>query len=99
MKVNISYYDNTSFTLEEIVKLAQTNYGKSVHVEVHPDSFAPHDQIYFALQQIITFRQLDLLFSNKDTYQEDIKVLRAEVIAKVTEIVDSVIMDNEDKIE
>lgn len=98
MKVQIQYYDGDSFTVEEVVKLAQHNYGKSVHVEVQADSPAPHDEIYFALQQMVTFRQLSLLYDNKDTYQKDIKMLRAEVLGKLEDILDSVIIDNESKV-
>ena len=98
MRVEITYYDETSFTAEEVVKLAQHNYGKNVRVELHADSPAPHDQIYFALQQIITARQLVLLYDNKYTYQSDIKELRAETLTKLQDILDSVIIDNESKV-
>lgn len=98
MKVNISYYDGESFTAEEVVKLAQHNYGKNVSVEVAADSPAPFDLIYHALQQIITYRQLSLLYDNKYSYQKDIAMLRAETLIKLTEILDSVIIDNESKI-
>lgn len=98
MKVNVSYFDDSSLTVEEVVKLAEHNYGKNVHVEVYSDSPAAHDLIYFALQQIVTFRQLSLLYDNKDTYQKDIKMLRAEVLGKLEDILDSVIIDNESRI-
>lgn len=98
MRVELTYYDDTSFTVEEVVKLAQHNYGKNVKVEIHADSLAPHDQIYFAIQQIITARQLALLYDNKYTYQSDIKELRAEVLYKLQDILDTVIIDNESKV-
>jgi hypothetical protein len=98
MKVTLTYHDDTSFTVEEVVKLAQHNYGKSVKVEAQSDSLAPFDQIYFAIQQTITHRQLSLIYDNKETYQKDIKLLRAELVDKLTEILDSVIIDNESKI-
>lgn len=98
MKVNIQYHDDASFTVEEIVKQAQHNYGKQARVEVTADSPAPHDLIAFALQQIITYRQLALLYDNKDTYQSDIKALRAETLVKLQEILDMVIIDNESKV-
>jgi hypothetical protein len=98
MKVTLTYHDDTSFTVEEVVKLAQHNYGKSVKVEAQADSLAPFDTIYFAIQQTITHRQLALLYDNKESYQKDIKLLRAELIYKLTEILDSVIIDNESKI-
>lgn len=98
MKVKIEYHDEDSFVVEEIVKLAEHNYGNKVRVEVTSDSPAPHDLIYFALQQIITHRQLSLLYDSKDTYNKDIKMLRAETLGKVSEILDTVIIDNESKV-
>lgn len=99
MEVNITYHDDTSLTVEEVVKLAQHNYGKTVGVKVSSDSLAPHDLIYFALQQIITHRQLGLLFDDKFSYQKDIKELRAEVLQKLEEILDTVIIDNESRVQ
>lgn len=98
MKVELTYHDDTAFTVEEVVKLAEHNYGKNVRVQVHADSLAPHDQIYFALQQIVTARQLALLYDSKFTYQIDIKNLRAETLYKLQEILDTVIIDNESKV-
>ena len=98
MKIQITYHDDKAFTAEEVVSLAHTNYGKSAKVEIHADSLAPHDQIYFALQQIVTHKQLAMLFDDKFTYQKDIKGLRAETLLKLEEILDSVIIDNESKV-
>lgn len=98
MKVTLTYHDESSFTVEEVVKLAQHNYGKSVKTEVVADSPAPHDLIYFGLQQIITHRQLSLMYDTDYSYQKDIKILRAEVLSKVEELLDSVIIDNESKV-
>jgi hypothetical protein len=99
MKVQLQYYDDTSFTVEEVVKQAQHSYGKNVRVEVSADSPAPHDQIAFALQQIITYRQLALLYDSKETYQSDIKLLRAETLVKLQEILDMVIIENESRLQ
>ncbi len=98
MKVTIKYNDDASFTVEEVVKLAQHNYGKGVQVVAESDSPAPHDLVYFALQQILTHRQLALLYDNKFSYQKDIKELRAEILSKIEDILDSVIIDNESKV-
>lgn len=98
MKVTIKYNDDTSLTSEEVVKQVQHLHGKNASVHVEPDSYAAHDLIYFALQQMLTYRQLSLLYDNKYSYQKDIKVLRAEVLSKVEELVDSVIIDNESRV-
>lgn len=98
MKVTITYHDDTSLTVEEVVKQAQHNYGKSAKTEVFADSLAPHDLIAFAIQQIITYRQLALFYDNKYSYQKDIKVLRQETLSKLEEILDTVIIENESKV-
>ena len=98
MKVNIEYYDNESLTVEEVVKQAVHNYGKNVKVEIMPESTIAYDLIYFGLQHLITHEQLSMLFSKNDSYQHDLKRLRSDVIYKVQEIIDQVIIDNEGKV-
>jgi hypothetical protein len=98
MKVSITYHDTESFTVEEVVKQAVHNYGKSVHIEVMPDSTIAYDHIYFGLQQLITHEQLSLLYDRGSNYHTDLEKLRNEIIYKVTEIIDQVIVDNESKV-
>lgn len=98
MRVTITYHDNESFTMEEVVKQAVHNYGKAAQVEITPESTMAYDHIYFGLQQLITHEQLSLLYDSGVTYQQDLKKLREQVMYKVTEIVDQVIIDNEAKV-
>lgn len=98
MEVTVKYNDEHSLTIEEVVKQAIHNYGKNVTVEVLPDSTKAHDLIYFGLQQIITPKQLSLLFDDKHGYQSKLKSLRHETITKVQEIIDQVLIDNESKV-
>jgi len=98
MKVTITYHDSESFTVEEVVKQAVHNYGRLAQVEVMPESTMAYDHIYFGLQQLVTHEQLSLLFDRNSGYQQDIKRLRNQIIYKVTEIVDQVIIDNESKV-
>jgi hypothetical protein len=98
MKVTITYHDNESFTMEEVVKQAVHNYGKAAQVEVMPESTMAYDYLYFGLQQLLTHEQLSLLYDGGATYQQDIKKLREQVMYKITEIVDQVIIDNESKV-
>lgn len=98
MKVTITYHDTESFTVEEVVKQAVHNYGKQVQVEVMPESTIAYDHIYFGLQQLITHQQLSMLYDRGGDYQGDLKKLRNEVLYKVTEIIDQVIVDNESKV-
>lgn len=98
MKIRLTYHDTEAFTIEEIVKNAEHNYGKSVRVDVTPESNKPHDLIYFGLQQIITHQQLSLLYDDKLGYQASLQKLRNETLYKLQEILDQVIIDNESKI-
>jgi hypothetical protein len=97
MQVTVEYNDSASLTTEEIVKRAQQNYGKHVAVKVMPDSFKPHDLIYHGLSQMITHEQMGI-FYDSDSYQTDLATLRAEVLSKVAELIDQVIIDNEGKV-
>jgi hypothetical protein len=98
MKVTITYHDSESFTVEEVVKQAVHNYGRLAQVDVMPDSTLAYDHIYFGLQQLVTHEQLSMLFDKDSGYQQDIKRLRNQIIYKVTEIIDQVIVDNESKV-
>lgn len=99
MKVIIEYTDNTSLTVEEIVKQAEINYGKFIKIDISPESTMAYDHIYFGLQQLITYRQLNLLYDKTVDYPSAVKSLKQEVLDKTTEILDQVIIDNESKIE
>lgn len=98
MQVTLKYHDNSSLTVEEVVRQAQNNYGKGVKVEILPDSTIAYDLIYFGLQQLITHQQLSLLFDRGSNYQDDIAKLRKDVLYKVHELLDQVIIDNESKV-
>jgi len=98
MKVNIEYFDTESLTVEEVVKQAIHNYGKNVKVEVMPESTIAYDLIYFGLQQLITHRQISMIYEKGDSYNHDIQKLRSEVAFKIDEIISQVIIDNESKV-
>lgn len=98
MQVTITYTDNKSFTKEEIVRNAMHLHGKTADVKVMPESSNAHDLIYFGIQQMITHEQLSLIYDSNGTYQKDLQKLRAEVLYKLQEIVDTVIVDNETKV-
>ena len=98
MEVTIKYNDEHSLTVEEVVRQAEQNYGRSVLVDVMPDSTKAYDLIYFGLQQIMTHKQLSMLYDDKSGYQAKLKSLRSETIFKLQEIIDQVIIDNEAKV-
>lgn len=99
MQVTINYSDDTAFTVEEVVKQATLNYGKLVEVKVMPDSSNPHDLIYFALQCMLTHKQLSLLYDDKFGYTSSVQDLRNETMHKLGEILNQVLIDNEAKIQ
>jgi hypothetical protein len=98
MKVTITYRDNDSFTVEEVVRQAVHNYGKSAHIEIMPESTKAYDLIYFGLQQLMTHEQLGLIYNSGSSYQHDIKRLRSDILYKLEEIVDQVLIDTEAKV-
>lgn len=97
--VTIQYQDETSLTIEEIVKQAQVNYGNLAVVEVTSSSQLPHDQIYWALQQIVTREQVNLIFDKSCNYQMSLHALKSKTMKDIAEILDQVIIDNEAKVE
>ena len=99
MKVTITYHDNAALTVEEVVQQAVSNYGKTAHIEVMPESTIAYDHIYFGLQQLITHEQLSLLYDRGSNYQKELQRLRSEIQYKVNEIIDQVIIDNEATVE
>lgn len=98
MKIQITYHDTDALTVEEVVLNAQHNYGKTVKVEVTPESTKPHDMIYFALQSIITHEQLSMLYDDKMGYHASLQRLRNETLYKIEEILSQVIIDNESRV-
>lgn len=98
MKVTIQYTDTESLTVESIVKQAQQNYGPLVTVKIEPESTMAYDYIYHGLQQLMTQEQISLLFEKNVNYPEELKALRNRVLAKVADINDQVIIDNEGKV-
>lgn len=99
MLVKIQYHDNESFNTEEVVAQAKHNYGEKVSVETLPESFAPHDMIYFALQQMTVHKQLSILYNDGDLYHIKLKDLKSEILYKVSELLDEVIMDTETRVQ
>jgi hypothetical protein len=81
-----------------VVRQATHNYGKLAQVEVMPDSTMAYDHIHFGLQQLINHEQFSMLFDRDSNYQADVSKLRKEVLYKVSEIVDQIIIENESKV-
>lgn len=98
MKVKLEYFDNTALTVEEIVSQAQYNYGKNVKVEVMPDSTIAYDLIYHGISMLTTHTHVGILHDDKLNYQSEVQKMRNKVLVKLTEILDQVVLDTEQKI-
>ena len=98
MKVTITYYDNDSLTIEEVVARAKHAYGDFVEVSVQPTSNKPSDMLYFALQQMLTHEQLSIFFDDKNQYPGKLAKLRSDTLASVQKELSAVIKDNEIKV-
>jgi hypothetical protein len=46
----------------------------------------------------MTHEQLGLIYNSGDSYQQDLKRLRSDILYKLEEIVDQVIIDTESKV-
>lgn len=97
-RVTITYIDTEALTVEEIVKRATDNYGNFAKIDIAPESNMAYDHIYFGLQQLITYKQLEAFFDKSQDYHTELNKLREKIIEDVTEIVDQVIVDNESKV-
>lgn len=98
MKVTLTYHDNSSLTIEEVVANATNNYGKQVQVEITPESNMAYDYIYFGMRQLLTQEQISIMFEKGNNYQVELQKLRERVLSKAIEIIDQVIIDNESKV-
>ena len=98
MKVRIQFNDENALTMEEVMRQAHHFYGKNIKVEVGPDSSMAYDHIYFGLQQLITHTQLSVLYDKGANYQQDLATIRSNTLDKITEIIDQVIIDNEERV-
>lgn len=97
MKVKIEYFDHHSLLKEEIAENAKRLFGNSAYVETYPETNNSEDMLYYAIHQLITAEQLNLLYDSSTAYNISIKKLRAEILSKMEEILNQVIIDNETK--
>lgn len=97
MKIVAKFSDVDSFTAIEAIRRAKDLLGEFSEVKAYPSTTDPWDTIYFAIQQIITDKQLNLLFDEGPLYPKKVKELRSVMIEKLTKELDEVISDNEYK--
>lgn len=98
MKLVAKFHDLDSFTSEEAIRRAKDILGDYIEVKAYPSTTDPWDNIYFAIQQIITSEQLDLIFDEGPLYTDKIKEFKAKILSKLEAELDEVINDNELKV-
>lgn len=99
MKVILKYYEDSALTEEEVIARATESLGvKPSSIEIYPNSNDPLDHIYFGIQQLITYQQLDMLFEAGPLYMDKLNKLRSETLGVLTNELDRVIADNEHKV-
>lgn len=99
MRVKIEFEDNTAFTAKEIEQSYQLAYGKNSKVEVLPHNDSPEASIYFGIQNLITLDQLDYYYEYyPHLYPTKLKELKIDTLAKISQIFDQVVLDNENRV-
>lgn len=99
MKVKIEYIDSTSLSSEEVIANIKARYGTSAAISVLPDSTDPFSLMYFAIQELITDKQLEAFFHDHPLYKKKCEQLLDQVIDLATEATMKVIRDNERRLE
>ena len=97
MKVTITYQDTESLTKEEILNDAKSRYGNGVSVSIIPPSDEPWDLIYFALQNLLTYDQLNAYYDDGPLYKDKLGIIKNSIIARFSDELNQVIKDNEAK--
>lgn len=98
MQVELKFSDTNSFTIEEVIAQAKRNYGQGVSVKIMPESMRPTDLLEFAISNFITAEQVSYYFDDQFTYASKMKKLKADIMYRFSESIDSVIKENERKI-
>ena len=86
-----------SFTATEAIRRAKDLLGNYTDIRAYPSTNDPWDIVYFALQQIVTGEQLNMLFDDGALYPVKLKEFRSEILGRLAAELDEVIQDNEQK--
>ena len=95
-KVIITYQEE-HLTPEEINSQAKQFYGDNCLVEVQPTSLEPEHLILYAIDQLITDEQVNLMFNDKILYHDKMKEFRKKWNNYLQFKLNAVIMDNEER--
>lgn len=98
MKATITYIDKKALSPEELVAQIHQEYGAMATISVSPDSNDPFHLMYFAMQELITNRQLDSFYDDGPLYPNKLKELMAEAEGLARTAILQVVQDNENKL-
>ena len=98
MKAKITYIDKTAISPEELIMQIKQEYGQLATVEILPDSKDPFHLIYFAVQELITSRQLDSFYDDGPLYPTKLRDLMAEAEELCKAAIVQVVHDNETRV-
>jgi len=97
MKVTVEFEDTDSLTEAEAVSNAKSLFDDA-RVTAGPGSGRTSEYyLYYALNSMITEEQIELYFSNVG-YEPFMSALKDKTMSKVTEVLNKVIEDNENKL-
>lgn len=95
MKIGLNFYANVA-TIEEAQELAKLVGCPKSGVDIGPNGKKPADYVYFGIQQMMAKDHLSLIFDeDPDLYISELSKLKKKLLSEISEILDSVIADNE----
>ena len=98
MKATIQYVDNVAVTPEELRIQIKQKFGEGASVRIDPDSNDPYHLMCFAVQQLLTTKQLDSFYDDgAELYNVKLKQLMVEAEELAHDAIMQVIQDNENK--
>lgn len=99
MQVTLKFEDRQSLTAKEITQNLKHLYGVSTDIEVTPTGTSPESYIYFGLQELLTEEQVHSFFEDgHHLYQSRLTETRRNILNKVENILNTLIVDNETKL-
>lgn len=98
MKVIVEYEDRDSLVPDEIIDHNIEYFGPGTTVKLAPTYNDPMAYIYFGIQGLITFEQIQLFHDAGHQYKQKINELREEILDKLEIELNRVIIDNEAKL-
>lgn len=98
MKVVVEYEDTDSLVPDEVINHNLEYFGPGTSVKVTPTHDDPLSHIYYGIQGLLTFEQIQLFYDSGPLYKQHISELRDEILEKLEIELNRVIIDNEAKL-